>query len=123
MQQLIQYPVFVLVYFILNGIIAGFYVGRNLQPCGRWGFFIFLIITLSTGIIFYLLSAIWRLLDRLQVIFFFKFYLTKTFNDLDRAKLEKLRKRINNIKDKTEWRYRLYRHCGKMVLRRNNCSF
>jgi len=121
----------IIAYFFANTFFAGFFLAREYKDCeNRFQRIICLLWCLGTiflgcvyiPLVFLYVGLVecYRKIDGIfQVSFWFTFYLTKKWHNLDWGKLSNLNKVALNHRNKNTFSDRMYRHCTQLVNERN----
>lgn len=119
------------IYFAINLFFSGYYLGKEYSWCGNEQEKIYCILYTLMIILFaciyipivFIITIIISLLnyinDTFQISFWFHFYFTKSFDNIEKNQLELLnnhvlKKQKNNTKDK------VYRYCVSLINKKNN---
>lgn len=123
-------------YFMVNMFIAGFYYCELKRDIRTIRDYFWLVIVLLIAALFalpiYILHDILYLSikrvciaidNRFQISFLFAFYFTKEFDKLEKYKLERIGRICENHFNKNTIHDRIYRHCARMIFKRNNFTY
>jgi len=120
------------IYIGINLFFAGYYLADD----HRWAStnkqkiicIIWCLLTIGFGVIYVLLNLIWVIISELfnkidetfQIAFWFQYYLTEKYNNIEINTLEKLNWVAVNYRNKNAIKDRIYRYGLNLINKRNN---
>ena len=119
------------IYFSINIFISGYFFGDSNKQVDnnkkRFYLILFCIALMFFGLPLIILSFIhiglielYNMLNSIfQISFFFSFYFTKKWNNLENRQLNNINK-ISNLKDANSLKNKIYKYCTTLINKRNN---